>query len=708
MNEKIETMYVELFDEKEILDRITKPFVDFQLISPLGIVIYSIENMEGEKNFCNEFYSLYREMYQNKWITFRGFIPIGVWADEAIEVPIVEKEGEKYIPKYIRIKAASPKGREKINKIFREYLARAEDKLTISWIHLHTFYLSKDMVDYLFKDEGKKFKEKIIYTAHSIYPYHFLSLEIGEKLAKEIAGKITLENLNKKAKEIKKKWLESGRDRISDLLYIYPNLYYDSSIKEKEIFDQLYKIAVQKFLIKEAKTVIFASEDIKNKAKEYYKSGSRKNIYVIESGTPICEYFKKKDEKYIKNIIKFRKEISNNAQILLGCFGKATEEDCLLNLIDTFYEVKRKIKNTLGVDVALLIVNTSKEKKFNLIGNLKMENIIVFDDPSIVDISKLLSLYLACDAIIYPAEREPQGIIPLGAILLGKEVMVRDVDNLSTLVKEGLAVGFKNKLEEEKQMIELVKKIIKKRNELSFNEELKLIRRGIDEARNDKESDKELQFEIQNRLEEFRKNLKKLEKYSIISSLESYHNIYSSYGPLKPYIELGEKLAKLADKTKEYKKKKEEEINKIETTPKKVNEYFTKQKNQLDNIIRRCDIILTRVKDILNSIEEKEDVVNLYEEEINNKYTSEREKIEKIIEELSKSSEKINMEEIKKYASDVANSVTEIFENIIAVAFPVVNRVKEKVVSKKYTESQKKLKELKEVIAEIAKLLKIA
>jgi glycosyltransferase involved in cell wall biosynthesis len=103
-----------------------------------------------------------------------------------------------------------------------------------------------------------------------------------------------------------------------------------------------------------------------------------------------------------------------------------------------------------------------------------------------INYNSLLALIIAADIVVYPSYHEPFGLVPIEVASLGKEVIVRDVDNLSTFIQEGITVGFKTTDELAQKIEETAKKLSKIKEIISNSgsvEDLEKVKEFIDEKK---------------------------------------------------------------------------------------------------------------------------------------------------------------------------------------------------------------------------------
>ena len=391
--------------------------------------------------------TLLKHLYEEPYWKDYEVKKIGIWFDLAYK----NDKGEI-------IEARSEEEKQKLKRRVIEDIRNYKPDL----IHLNAYCIDKDLLPVIFS-------HPVVYTVHSVAPYddlHFINRYLPLDgytflaLTKDIAANAVL----------------NKEEEVATLLMEKYNIPFAQEAKESLVI-ALYMTALQKEILQKAKEIIYISPHVKEKVNEFYGIGRGK---VIKNGTNIFrDYEDKKD--LINRVAKEWKEETFPGKILVLYTGRVTEDKGVLDLV--------KAMESINSDNIVLFISGRYEIEMkDKISESPSygKKIFLNSESNGINYNSLLALIIAADIVVYPSYHEPFGLVPIEAASLGKEVIVRDVDNLSTFIKEGIAVGFKT-IDELAQKIEETAKKLNKIKEIFSNsgsvEDLEKVKEFIDEKK---------------------------------------------------------------------------------------------------------------------------------------------------------------------------------------------------------------------------------
>jgi len=304
-------------------------------------------------------------------------------------------------------------------------------------IHLHSYAIDKEILGFILNN----YRDRTVYTVHSVVPYDDLNflLDFGidvknnKELVRELVKKASLEeNLEIAAEDVIRK-------------------YKIPSEAKTPIAIALYMIALQKELLNNSRYITYISPFVKEKIREIY--GIEKGI-IIPNGTDIFRKYEGIKERINRIAEEWKRNNNFSDKILILYTGRIVEDKGVLDLIKAFKELEDK-------DIVLYLSGSYTEEMREKIDKIvgKDGRIYIIDDPKGAPEDSLLATYIAADIVVYPSKHEPFGLVPIEAASLGKEVIVRYVDNLKTFVDEGIAEGFETKEELKEKLKEVINKV---------------------------------------------------------------------------------------------------------------------------------------------------------------------------------------------------------------------------------------------------------
>jgi glycosyltransferase involved in cell wall biosynthesis len=327
-------------------------------------------------------------------------------------------------------------------------------------IHLNAYCIDKEILK-------EMFSYPIVYTVHSVVPYDDLYfIEKYFQLEKE--------KISSLRRDIS---LTATLDKEEAAKILMEK--YNIPLKEevvKSLVIALYMTALQKEILKKANEIIYISPHVKEKIKEFY--GIERGI-IINNGTNLFENYEDKKDLINKSAREWKDE-NFPGKILVLYTGRVTEDKGVLDLVKAMESIRSD-------DVVLLISGSYDEEVENKIieSPYYRRKVFLITESNGINYNSLLALLTAADIVAYPSYHEPFGLVPIEAASLGKEVIVRDIDNLSNFIKEGIAIGFETideltqKIENEAEKIRKIKQVIYS-NSCSI-EDLKTLKDYFDE-----------------------------------------------------------------------------------------------------------------------------------------------------------------------------------------------------------------------------------
>lgn len=199
------------------------------------------------------------------------------------------------------------------------------------------------------------------------------------------------------------------------------------------------------------------------------------------------ETYEKHKEEIERASRKWRRKYHHEGHLLIGCVGRITSKDAF-DLLKAFKRLSKEMKNVYlyfsdlySGDVLYFVEKES--------GNLFGERVFYFkkdtlpkpyDDDYEIKIAKI---YKTFDLIVYPSRHESSGLVPLVALSCGTPMLVKDVDNLSTFVKEGLCEGFSSEDELYRKMKEMLLNISEYKERAENNRKVLLEKYSSEDTR---------------------------------------------------------------------------------------------------------------------------------------------------------------------------------------------------------------------------------
>lgn len=335
------------------------------------------------------------------------------------------------------LKALSEEEKEKIKQVFVKKVKEEKPQI----IHLNSYAIDKDCVNFLEKYKRENPNTKIVYTAHSLAfqdferdPYERKLFEgIGEGFLSEVIelAELHFQDISEEEKE---------KD-IKKLLKKFDIPQSEERVERLKI--RSYMIGLQKRMMGMADENIFVSEFLRESSKSMYGIDGK----VIPNGISMVDTYEKYREEIERAASKWKKRFHKEGDLLIGYVGRITESKGVLDLVRAFKRLSKEMKNVYlyfsGPYSDYVLDSLGKEA-----GNLFGERVFYFKKDTLPkpfsedEEIGMAKIYKVFDLLVYPSQYEPFGLVPLEAISCGVPTLVRDVDNLSTFVKEGLCEGF--------------------------------------------------------------------------------------------------------------------------------------------------------------------------------------------------------------------------------------------------------------------------
>jgi glycosyltransferase involved in cell wall biosynthesis len=383
-----------------------------------------------------------KELYYDSGF-FRDVRRIGVWFD------LFYIDEGRFFP----IEAVNARDKEDIKENFYRKIMAEEPQI----IHLNSYALDKDCVNFLEDYKRENPGVKIIYTVHSLAFKDFEEDLHVKKLFKGIKESILFELMDIANLHLQNISEEEKERRILNILR-----KFDISRNRQEKLEKLkigsYMIGIQKKLMEIADEIVFVSEFLKNNSKSMYNIDGK----VIENGVSMAETYEKHKDEIERGSSKWREKYHRDEDIIIGYYiGRTTESEDVFNLIKAFKMLNKEMKN-----VYVYFVNPHDiDLVAKIAGPLFGEKVFYFKKDTMPvpfrkdEKLKWAEIFKVFDLLVYHSNYEPFGLVPLEAVSCGIPTIVKDVDNLSLFVKEGFCEGFDNKEELYRKMKEILLKI---------------------------------------------------------------------------------------------------------------------------------------------------------------------------------------------------------------------------------------------------------
>jgi len=400
--------------------------------------------------------SFVRELYSD--IPSEDFSKVGVWFD------LYYTDEEK------TLKAFGSEDKQKIKESFMQKVKSENPQI----IHLNSYALDKDCVSFLEEYKKENPTTKIVYTAHSLAFQDFERDSYEKKLFRGISEGLLSEVLNLADLHFQNIPEEEKEKRILHILRKFDIPANQERVERLKI--RSYMIGLQKKLMGIADENVFVSEFLRESSKRVYGIDGK----VIENGVSIGETYENYKDEIERASSNWRKRFHRDGDLLIGYVGRITENKGIFDLLRAFKRLSKEMNNVYlyfsGPYLDETIGKLAKEA-----GRLFGKRVFFFRKDTLpqpfsegekIGMSKI---YKTFDLVVYPSNYEPFGLVPLESISCGTPTLVRDVDNLSTFVKEGLCEGFKDEADLYRKMKEMLLNIDEHKK--SINEKKEIVRK---------------------------------------------------------------------------------------------------------------------------------------------------------------------------------------------------------------------------------------
>ncbi|GEM_PF-5881471 len=400
--------------------------------------------------------SFVRELYSDQPSEY--FSKVGVWFD------LYYTDEEK------TLKAVGTEEKQKIKKSFVQKIKSENPDI----IHLNSYALDKDCVSFLEEYKRENPTIKIVYTAHSLAFQDFERDPYEKRLFGGISESLLSEVLNLADLHFQNISEEEKEKRILHVLRKFDIPASQERLESLKI--RSYMIGLQKKLMGIADENVFVSEFLRESSKRIYGIDGK----VIENGVSIGETYENYRDEIERASIKWRKKYHRDGDLLVGYVGRITESKGIFDLVRAFKRLSKEMKNVYLYFSGPYLDETI-EKLAKEAGRLFGERVFFFRKDTLPEPFseeekiRMSKIYRVFDLVVYPSNYEPFGLVPLEAISCEIPTLVRDVDNLSTFVKEGLCEGFKDEADLYRKMKEMLLNIDEHKK--SINEKKEIIRK---------------------------------------------------------------------------------------------------------------------------------------------------------------------------------------------------------------------------------------
>jgi glycosyltransferase involved in cell wall biosynthesis len=381
--------------------------------------------------------SFVRELYSG--LPSESFSKVGVWFD------LYYTDGEK------ALKAVGREDKQKIKQSFIQKIKTENPDI----IHLNSYALDKDCVKFLEEYKKENPSTKIVYTAHSLAFQDFERDPYERKLFSGIDKNLLAEVVNLADLHFQS---ISEEEKEKKILKILRNFGIPASQERLESLKiRSYMIGLQKRLMGIADENVFVSEFLRESSKSMHGVDGK----VIENGVSIGETYENYRDEIERARIKWRERYHRDGDLLIGYVGRITESKGIFDLINAFKRLSKEMNNVY-LYFSGPYTDETLEKLAKEAGRLFGERVFFFKKDTLpepfgeeekIGMSKI---YRVFDLVVYPSNYEPFGLVPLEAISCGVPTLVRDVDNLSTFVKQGLCEGFEDDADLYRKMKEML------------------------------------------------------------------------------------------------------------------------------------------------------------------------------------------------------------------------------------------------------------